>query len=293
MSAAFPSASNPNTHLTAKERDRASYPTRRLLAMGRIQGRVLDFGCGHGADVAFLRDQGFDVTAYDPHYAPTPPEGRFDTILCQYVLNVLMRRAQAHVLMHVAELLHPSGTAYFTVRRDVKRPGFRTHYVHRKPTYQCNVVLPYASVLRTEFCEIYRYRHYNQQDATGDCPFCCPDAERELITESAQAYAIPDKYPVSEGHTLVLPKRHVPSYFALHEAEQAACWMLAQRVQMLLQNRYHPDGFNVGINTGAAAGQTVPHAHIHVIPRYEGDVQNPTGGVRGVIPGAADYRSAS
>ena len=260
--------------------------------MGRIRGRVLDFGCGHGADVAFLRDQGFDVTAYDPHYAPTLPEGRFDTILCQYVLNVLMRRAQAHVLMHVAELLRPSGAAYFTVRRDVKRPGFRTHYVHRKPTYQCNVVLPYESVLHTEFCEIYRYRHYNQQDTPGDCPFCHPDAERELITESAQAYAISDKYPVSDGHALVLPKRHVPSYFALHPTEQAACWMLAQRVQMLLRARYHPDGFNVGINTGTAAGQTVPHAHIHIIPRYEGDVEHPNGGVRGVIPGAADYRSA-
>ena len=283
---------NPNAHLTAKERDRPSYPTRRLLAMNRIQGRVLDFGCGYGADVAFLRKKGYDVVGYDPHYEPEQPEGRFDTVLCHYVLNVLMQRAQARVLMKVAELLKPSGRAYFTVRRDVKRPGFRMHYVHRKPTYQCNVVLPYKSVLRTEFCEIYRYQHYNQRDATGNCPFCYPDAERELLTESAQAYAIHDKYPVSDGHTLVIPKRHVESYFDLHPAEQTACWMLVQRVQMLLTERFQPDGFNVGINTGEAAGQTVPHAHIHIILRYDGDVDHPAGGVRGVIPDKADYTAS-
>lgn len=283
---------NPNAHLTAKERDRPSYPTRRLLAMGCIEGRVLDFGCGYGADVDFLAEKGFDVTGYDAHHAPTYPEGRFDTILCHYVLNVLFRKEQSRVLMEVAELLRPAGAAYFTVRRDLRRPGFRMHRKHRRRTYQCNVILPYESVLRTEFCEIYRYRHYNQRAHSGaaECPFCAPDPERELVTESAQAYVIRDKYPVNEGHALVIPKRHVTNYFDLSDPEQMACWMLVNRTREELLDQFAPNGINVGINVGRPAGQTIDHVHIHVIPRYDGDVENPTGGVRNVIPERGDYR---
>jgi diadenosine tetraphosphate (Ap4A) HIT family hydrolase len=111
------------------------------------------------------------------------------------------------------------------------------------------------------------------------------------VTESAQAYALADKYPVTEGHTLVLPKRHVNNYFDLSEREQTACWIMVNRVQSLLQDKHDPDGFNVGINVGTKAGQTVPHAHVHVIPRYEGDVDDPTGGVRNVIPEKGNYLS--
>jgi len=284
---------NPNSHFTAKERDRASFPTRKLLAMGHIQGRVLDFGCGHGADVRFLEERGFDVVGYDPHYAPERPEGPFDTILCHYVLNVLMQREQTNVLMDVAELLRPSGSAFYSVRRDLRREGFRRHYKHRVPTYQTNVRLPFESILRTKFCEIYRYRPYPQLDVDGssDCPFCSPSTDSTLITESAQAYALLDKYPVTDGHTLVLPKRHVGNYFELSEREQTACWIMVNRVQSILQDQCDPDSFNVGINVGTEAGQTVPHAHVHVIPRYEGDVDDPTGGVRNVIPEKGNYLS--
>lgn len=287
----MPRNRNPNTHLTAKERDRPSYPTRRLLGMGRIKGRVLDFGCGYGADVDFLKDKGFDVTGYDPHHAPTYPEGAFDTILCHYVLNVLFPKEQSRVLMQVAELLRPSGQAYFTVRRDVHRPGFRMHKKHRRRTYQCNVILPYESILQTEFCEIYQYQHYNQieRKSAAECPFCAPEPDRELLTESAQVYAMLDKYPVTDGHALVIPKRHVSNYFELSSREQEACWMVANRTQELLCDRFDPAGYNVGINVGETAGQTIDHAHIHIIPRYKGDVDNPTGGVRNVTPEKGDY----
>ncbi|MBN1936668.1 MAG: HIT domain-containing protein [Anaerolineae bacterium] len=291
MNLVFQSPQNPNSHLTVKERRRVSFPARHLFNQYLIRGRVLDFGSGLGADVDFLRQKGFDITSYDPHYAPDPPQGKFDTIICTYVLNILLPEEQAHVLMAVAELLKPEGKAYFTVRRDIQQDGFRTHVKHSVSVYQCNVKLPYRSFLRTEHCEIYEYQHYNRllHPNPENCPFCAPDLERELITESATAFAILDKYPVSPGHTLVIPKKHIVNYFDLSTHTKTACWLMTDRLKMLLTERFYPDGFNVGINIGSAAGQTVPHVHIHIIPRYAGDVENPAGGVRHIIPGKGDY----
>ncbi|MEX0719086.1 MAG: methyltransferase domain-containing protein [Balneolaceae bacterium] len=155
---------NPNSHLTAKERDKVSYPTRRLYNMGVISGDVLDYGSGFGKDVEFLKSRNISCSGYDPHYAPDYPAKRFDTIICNYVLNVLLPEEQAEVLMSVSELLKPEGKAYFSVRRDLKYYGYRTHRVHKLKTYQCNVKLPFKSILKNEFCEIYEYRHFNQTD---------------------------------------------------------------------------------------------------------------------------------
>jgi diadenosine tetraphosphate (Ap4A) HIT family hydrolase len=193
--------------------------------------------------------------------------------------------------MDVSELLKPGGKAYFTVRRDIRHEGFRVHKIHQKPTYQCLVRLPYLSVLKTESCEIYEYQHYRGTSQQGEefCPFCKLDAARQIITESATAFAIYDKYPVSEGHALVIPKRHADNYFELSFKEQSACWLVLNRTQEIVQEKYQPQGFNIGVNNGRAAGQTVHHVHIHLIPRYEGDVQAPEGGVRGVIPRKQKY----
>jgi len=291
----YQSPKNPNAHLTIKERKWPSYPTKQLFLRKLIKGKVLDFGSGAGVDVKFLQQNGFEVTAYDPYYAPDYPTEHFDTILCNYVLNILLPEEQAHVLMAVAELLKPTGRAYFTVRRDIKRAGFRTHIKHRQKVYQCNVVLPYKSILAAKHCEIYEYRHINQlpHSQNADCPFCNPTPNRELITESATAYAILDKYPASKGHTLIIPKQHTADYFKLPNRAKTACWLMTDRVKTLLAQRFQPDGFNVGINIGHAAGQTIPHVHIHLIPRYAGDVDNPTGGVRNVIPGKGDYLTTS
>jgi ATP adenylyltransferase len=288
----FQSPKNPYSHLTVKDRKWPSYPTKQLLSMGLIQGRVLDFGCGTGIDAEFLRKQRHDVAAYDPHYAPQYPTGQFDTILCHYVLNVLLPEEQVQVLMAVSELLKPGGRAYFTVRRDIKRAGFRSHTLHDQKVYQCNVVLPFKSLIRVEHCEIYEYQHFNQlpHPEKNECPFCQPSAEREVLSESATVYALLDRYPVSPGHTLIIPKQHVADYFDLSDRMKTACWLMTDRAKMLLVKRFQPEGFNVGINIGATAGQTVPHVHIHLIPRYAGDVENPVGGVRNVIPGRGDYR---
>lgn len=122
-----------------------------------------------------------------------------------------------------------------------------------------------------------------------ECPFCSIAEDREVICESAGALAIPDHYPISPGHTLIIPRKHIPDYFELTGAEQQELWQLVNRCKAILTERYHPDGFNVGINVGPAAGQTILHAHIHLIPRYMGDVENPRGGIRHTIPGKGYY----
>jgi len=123
------------------------------------------------------------------------------------------------------------------------------------------------------------------------CPFCNFDPSREIIAESPLAFAIYDKYPVSNGHTLIIPKRHCSGYFELTDEEQAACWLMVNELQVFLTEKYKPDGFNVGININSAAGQTIPHVHIHLIPRFKGDIPEPEGGVRGVIPDKRLYKS--
>jgi diadenosine tetraphosphate (Ap4A) HIT family hydrolase len=117
-----------------------------------------------------------------------------------------------------------------------------------------------------------------------ECPFCLPDLGRTILAETALAYAIYDKFPVNTGHVLIIPKRHVADYFALSLQEQVDCLTLLNQVRDIIVSRFHPDAFNIGVNIGIEAGQTVHHVHIHLIPRYQGDVEDPRGGVRGVIP---------
>jgi diadenosine tetraphosphate (Ap4A) HIT family hydrolase len=119
------------------------------------------------------------------------------------------------------------------------------------------------------------------------CPFC--NVETDKILETEISFAIYDGFPVNEGHALIIPKRHIANYFDLSIDEQKDCIELLNRVKEIVQEKYNPAGFNVGININEAAGQTVPHVHIHLIPRYEGDVEEPRGGVRGVVPGKKNY----
>ena len=124
------------------------------------------------------------------------------------------------------------------------------------------------------------------------CPFCTLPVSR-IVEENELAVLILDGFPVSTGHSLVIPKRHVGSFFEITDIERAALFKLLDRAQELVSEQHQPDGFNIGINDGAAAGQTVPHLHIHLIPRYDGDLVDPRGGVRWVIPDKADYWTQS
>ncbi len=120
------------------------------------------------------------------------------------------------------------------------------------------------------------------------CIFCHL-APEQIIAENALCIAIRDGFPVSKGHTLIIPRRHVANYFDLTPEEIAAMQALMQKIKSQIDKDFHPDGYNIGINVNAAAGQTIFHVHMHLIPRYTGDVDNPKGGVRGVIPSKQKY----
>lgn len=120
------------------------------------------------------------------------------------------------------------------------------------------------------------------------CPFCHLPAER-IVGSNALGLVVRDAYPVSPGHTLIIPKRHIGSFFELTSDERSALLVLLDHAKAELQQSHQPQGYNIGINDGPAAGQTVPHLHIHLIPRYSGDLADPRGGVRWVIPEKARY----
>ena len=118
------------------------------------------------------------------------------------------------------------------------------------------------------------------------CPFCVPC---DVVLGNDLAYVKLDINPVNPGHCLVIPYRHVADFFETIEAERQAMLVLADEAKALLDGKHKPDGYNLGVNVGTVAGQTVPHVHLHLIPRYAGDVEQPRGGVRGGIPARQSY----
>ncbi len=121
-----------------------------------------------------------------------------------------------------------------------------------------------------------------------ECPFCKIE-KSNLLLESEHSFAILDKYPVNNGHILVIPKRHEKDYFKLSIKEKEDLWNLVDKTNIYMTKIFKPDGVNIGINIEEVAGQTIMHCHLHLIPRYEGDTEDPRGGVRGVIPSKQKY----
>lgn len=119
-----------------------------------------------------------------------------------------------------------------------------------------------------------------------ECLFC---EKKDYVLENDMGYAIFDEYPVSLGHMLIIPKQHVTDFFEANCLLREHLFELIDQAKLLLDEKYHPDGYNIGMNCGQVAGQSIMHLHIHLIPRYVSDCENPKGGVRGVIPDKMHY----
>ena len=127
------------------------------------------------------------------------------------------------------------------------------------------------------------------RDPNNPCLFCNINS-KDLIFDNEFVFASFDSYPVSKYHSLIVPKRHILNYFELTNDELLACNDLIKKIKKKIQNEDKTvEGFNIGTNSGVVAGQSIMHCHIHLIPRRKGDVDNPQGGVRGVIPSKQHY----
>lgn len=120
------------------------------------------------------------------------------------------------------------------------------------------------------------------------CPFCQLEQD-QIVLENNGAIAFFDKYPVQKGHLLVIPKKHVETYFDASEEQLLAIHQLIKEGKRLIDEQYNPDGYNIGVNIGHYGGQTIHHLHFHLIPRYKGDVKDPRGGIRKAIPNLIPY----
>lgn len=126
------------------------------------------------------------------------------------------------------------------------------------------------------------------------CPFCLGGREQlneRILIEEKHFFSVYDGFPISEGHALVIANRHIGSLFETSSEERESFFNVLEETKRILDAKFNPNAYNIGINDGQFAGQTVPHLHVHLIPRYEGDVKDPRGGVRWLFPDKADYWS--
>lgn len=123
----------------------------------------------------------------------------------------------------------------------------------------------------------------------NDCFFCQRIKNNDFILENELAIARFDDFPVNKGHLEVVPKRHISDWWETSSEEKMAIFELLDEAKKMIDEKYKPDGYNIGMNLGVSAGQSIMHLHVHLIPRYIGDVSNPRGGVRGVIPSKKNY----
>jgi diadenosine tetraphosphate (Ap4A) HIT family hydrolase len=169
------------------------------------------------------------------------------------------------------------------IPRNLQGPSEENNY--QALCYKCN-----ANKRDTDSTDFRDWKHIYDKKEVG-CIFCEPEAQR-ILANTGLAYVLKDGFPVTDGHILVIPTRHIGSFFELYSPEQKACMRLLNEWQSYIKaNDSSVKGFNIGVNVNEAAGQTIGHCHIHLIPRRYGDVSEPRGGIRNVIPGKGNYNA--
>ena len=273
-----------------------------------MPGRVL--GKNHGI-VEAVRSERNQIIAYRLKDFTRLTDAQIETLLaaCQKRYEEYLDARGAQVYAHRARA---SGYISGTLKYDVlKRARFRCELCgvsgaefalevdHIQPRslngsdeitnlqalcYRCN-----ASKGNRDDADLRQNRCLHEVRESG-CVFCGHGLGRPLLRESELAYVIADKYPVTDGHVLIIPKRHEPSWFELTQGELAQCNLLIKEMRERISGEDRSvSGFNIGVNQGVTAGQTVMHSHIHLIPRRFNNVVDPRGGVRGAIPGRQSY----
>ncbi len=265
---------NKNSHhqqLSQYEIDSLSHPMQWLLEKNLLKGRILMYGADR-YEQSLLSEKGYNIMVHGRDYQPNHPTEQFDTIISIYLFNWLNNIEQNNVLLSVSRLLKHGGRAYFAVKHHFGFKNICLNEQHQIEQTISNVTLPFAKAFNSYIFDIYEFQHFNIANRhRSQCPYCSP--QQQVILENEYSYAILSNSPISKGHGLVIPKRHVASYFDLTVDEQIACQLTLNRLKKIIDEEYAPEGYSVNINMNALAVLRVDHVGIELVARYKADVR--------------------
>ena len=219
-----------------------------------------------------LSRKGYNIEVCNRDYQPNHPTQQFDTIISIYLFNWLNNIEQNNVLLSVSRLLKHGGNAYFAVKHHFGFKNICLNEQHEIEQTVSNVTLPFKKVFNSYIFDIYKFQHFNIASRNlWPCSYCSP--QQEVLLENEYSYAMLSSSPISKGHALVIPKRHVASYFDLTVDEQIACQLTLNRLKKIIDEEYAPEGYSVNINMNALAVLRVDHVGIELVARYKADVR--------------------
>ena len=260
---------NQHQLLSQYQLDSLSQPMQWLLKKHLLRGKILVYGSDN-YEQKLLSNLGYNIEVCGRDYRPNHPTEQFDTIISIYLFNWLDNIEQNNVLLSVSRLLKHGGKAYFAVKHHFGFKNICLNEQHQIEQTISNVTLPFAKAFNSYIFDIYEFQHFNIANRhRSQCPYCSP--QQQVILENEYSYAILSNSPISKGHGLVIPKRHVASYFDLTVDEQIACQLTLNRLKKIIDEEYAPDGYSVNINMNGLAEQRVEHVGMELVAGYEGD----------------------
>lgn len=258
---------NQHQLLSQYELDSLSQPMQWLLEKKLLKGKILVYGTD-SYEQKLLSRKGYNIEVRNRDYQPNHPSEQFDTIISIYLFNWLDNIEQNNILLSVSRLLKHGGKAYFAVKHHFGFKNICLNEQHQIEQTISNVTLPFKKVFQGYIFDIYKFQHFNITSRNlSKCAYCTP--QQEILLENEYSYAMLSNNPISKGHALVIPKRHVASYFDLTVNEQVACQLTLNRLKQIIDDEHAPDGYSVSINMNALAEQWVEHVAIELVARYE------------------------